>query len=93
MLEGELTGDAGLLDSLSEEAGGDVLARSASQVAVVLPGAGKGLLILARQPVTEHRPRGGFMLILTTYGLSDEEAVAVESSWTSWWERHRTTAS
>lgn len=52
--------DEQALEALVQDAGGEVLARFGSQVAVVLPDAGPGLLVAGR------------VALLTTYGLDDE---------------------
>lgn len=72
-----------------EELSGTLWARRSSQVALTVDGWGDGLLILADQPVNPHRPEGGAMLLLTTYGLDDAELAALEARWGAWWEKHR----
>jgi hypothetical protein len=72
-----------------EELSGTVWARSPSQLVLTVDGWGDGLLVLADQPVNPHRPVGGTMVLLTTYGLADSDFAALESRWGAWWEKHR----
>ena len=66
---------------------GTVWARAASQLALTVDGWGDGLLVLAEQPVTPHRPDGGAMALLTTYGQDDAGFAALTSRWNAWWEK------
>lgn len=68
-----------------EELSGSVWARSRHQLAVTVDGAGDGLLILAEQPRTEHRPDGGVMLLLTGYGLDEAAFDRIRDRWSGWW--------
>jgi hypothetical protein len=68
-----------------EELTGEVWARSARQLALTVDGFGDGLLVLAEQPVTEHRPEGGALLVLTTYGLDDAGFERMRVHWSRWW--------
>jgi hypothetical protein len=72
-----------------DELSGTVWARRSSQLALTVDGWGDGLLILADQPVNPHRPDGGAMVLITTYGLDDAQVDALESRWGAWWEKHR----
>lgn len=73
----------------AEVLSGTVWARWPSQVALTVDGWGDGLLILADQPVNPHRPDGGAMILITTYGLDDLTVSALELRWGAWWEKHR----
>jgi hypothetical protein len=66
---------------------GTVWARAANQLVLTVEGWGDGLLVLAEQPVTPHRPDGGAMALLTTYGQDDAGYAALASRWTAWWEK------
>jgi hypothetical protein len=66
---------------------GTVWARSAHQLTLTVDGWGDGLLILAEQPATPHRPDGGAMALLTTYGQDDDTHADLASRWTAWWEK------
>ena len=72
-----------------DELHGTVWARRRSQVALTVAEWGDGLLVLADQPVNPHRPHGGTMALLTTYGLDRETFDALEARWGAWWEKHR----
>lgn len=67
---------------------GTVWARGAHQVALTVDGWGDGLLVLGEQPVNPHRPDGGAMAVLTTYGLTDDAFDELTARWTAWWEKH-----
>jgi uncharacterized protein YndB with AHSA1/START domain len=72
-----------------DELHGTVWARRHSQVALTVAEWGDGLLVLADQPVNPHRPHGGTMVLLTTYGLDPDAVDALENRWGAWWEKHR----
>jgi len=59
--------------------------RTPWQFAVTMPQWGNGLLIVTDKSVTETSPDGRGMVILTTYGLSDEAFSALEGRWKAWW--------
>jgi len=67
---------------------GTVWARGERQLVLTVDGWGDGLLVLAEQPVTPHRPNGGAMVLLTTYGQGADEFEALTGRWTAWWEKH-----
>jgi hypothetical protein len=71
------------------ELSGQVWASSPYQLLLTVDQFGDGLAVLAQQPHAAHRPEGGVLAVLTTYGLDDSAFTQVESRWTSWWERHR----
>ncbi|MBC6459442.1 hypothetical protein [Actinomadura sp. HBU206391] len=75
-----------------EELSGTVWARSPGRLVLTVEGVGDGLLVLAEQPSAPHRPAGGVLVLLTTYGLDDAAFGRVEARWTSWWEAHRAPA-
>lgn len=64
-------------------------ARRSSQVALAVREWGDGLLIVADQPVGPHRPHGGTLVLLTTYGLDDDTFDALATRWGAWWNKHR----
>ncbi len=72
-----------------DELGVTVWARRPTQVALTVQEWGDGLLIVADQPVNPHRPHGGTMVLLTTYGLDDDTFDALATRWGAWWEKHR----
>lgn len=55
------------------------------QVGVAVPQWGDGLLIATDKSVTETSPDGRGMVVLTTYGMADEDFAALEGRWTAWW--------
>jgi hypothetical protein len=68
-----------------EKLSGQVWARRPNQLALTVDSYGDGLLILAEQPVVEHRPEGGAMMVLTAYGLDDPAFEQVRDGWSRWW--------
>jgi hypothetical protein len=67
---------------------GTVWARGDRQIALTVDGWGDGLLVIGEQPVNPHRPDGGAMAVLTTYGLDADALAALTARWTAWWEKH-----
>lgn len=65
---------------------GEVYAQTGRQWMFTVDGLGDGLLIIARQPAAPNRPDGRSMVLLTGYGLGEDEFAAVERRWTAWWE-------
>jgi hypothetical protein len=72
-----------------DELTGTVWARSDRQLALTVDGWGDGLLVLAEQPANPHRPGGGTMLLLTTYGLDDAAFEALVARWAAWWDKQK----
>lgn len=68
---------------------GEVYARTGRQWMFTVDGLGDGLLIIARQPAAPNRPDGRSMVLLTGYGLGEDQFAAVERRWTAWWESVR----
>jgi hypothetical protein len=66
---------------------GTVWARGPHQLVLTVDGWGDGLIVLAEQPVSPHRPNGGAMLALTTYGQDDDTYADLASAWTAWFEK------
>ena len=56
------------------------------QVGVTVPQWGDGLLIVTDKSVTDTSPDGRGMVVLTTYGLSDQEFAELEGRWRTWWD-------
>jgi hypothetical protein len=67
---------------------GTVWARAERQLVLTVDGWGDGLLVLAEQPVTAHRPHGGAMVLLTTYGQDAATFAELTARWTAWWDKH-----
>ena len=72
-----------------DELTGTVWARAPRQLVLTVDGWGNGLLVLAEQPVNPHRPAGGTMLLLTTYGLDGAAFDALGARWAAWWDKLR----
>jgi hypothetical protein len=72
-------------EAVGETLEGEVWHRSPHQLGLSVNGWGDGLLIVTDKPVNDKRPNGGGSLILTTYGLSDDEFGALETRWRGWW--------
>ncbi|MFC6083488.1 SRPBCC family protein [Sphaerisporangium aureirubrum] len=70
---------------------GEVWAVAPGQLLLTAQELGDGLAVLAQQSHTSYRPEGGVLILLTTYGLDDTAFAALETRWTSWWDRHRVT--
>jgi hypothetical protein len=71
---------------------GEAWHRSTWQVGLTVPQWGDGLLIVTDKSVKEDAPNGRGMVILTTYGLSDDAFGALERRWRDWWSAHYDTA-
>ncbi|GAA3445659.1 SRPBCC family protein [Planomonospora venezuelensis] len=71
-----------------ETLAGEVWFRSDRQLGLTVDGWGDGLLVAAQSPASPAGRGGAAMMVLTSYGLGDEEFGALESRWTAWWERH-----
>ena len=67
---------------------GRVWHRTSWQVGLTVPQWGDGLLIATDKSATDKSPDGRGMVVLTTYGLSDQEFEALESRWQTWWNEH-----
>jgi hypothetical protein len=46
---------------------------------------GDGLLVVSDLGVSPKRPHGGGSVLLTTYGLDDDEFDALQQRWAAWW--------
>lgn len=46
---------------------------------------GDGLMVVSDMGVSPKRPNGGGSVLLTTYGLDDDEFDALQQRWTAWW--------
>ncbi|HEY1180005.1 MAG TPA: SRPBCC domain-containing protein [Phytomonospora sp.] len=64
---------------------GEVWDSTDRQVFLTVAGHGDSLLVLARQPVTEFRPSGGWMILLNAYGFTDADFADLERRWSAWW--------
>jgi hypothetical protein len=68
-----------------EAIGGEVWYRSENQVGLTVDSYGKGLLVVARRPITAKSPHGGGTALISAYGLSDAALADVRAKWTAWW--------
>ena len=59
--------------------------RSANQLGVTVDAWGEGLLIVARTPPSDVKPRGAAMAVLSTYGLDETAFEDLNARWTAWW--------
>jgi hypothetical protein len=75
-----------------EHVDGQVWHRSRWQLGLTVPQWGDGLLIVTDKSATEAAPHGRGMVVLTSYGLSDDEAATLEKRWRSWWDERFPTA-
>ena len=64
---------------------GTVRLRARNQVVVTVDDWGPGLLVVGKQPVNSQRPQGGWQVVLTTYGLSEQAHADLAQRWESWW--------
>jgi hypothetical protein len=49
---------------------------------------GDGLIVVSDMGMSSKRPHGGGSVLLTTYGLDDDEFGALQQRWTTWWSDH-----
>ncbi|MDA0636652.1 SRPBCC domain-containing protein [Nonomuraea sp. MCN248] len=70
-----------------EPLAGTVWYRTDRQLGLTVDGWGDGLLVLTHTPPVAVHPEGGAMMVLTTYGQSDEEFAALEARWNAWWSQ------
>jgi hypothetical protein len=59
--------------------------RTHFQTALLVEQFGNGLIVVSDMGVSPSRPNGGGSVLITTYGLSAEQFVALETQWTAWW--------
>ena len=64
---------------------GRVWFRSENQVGVTVDQWGDGLLVLSYVGVTENKPTGAAMAVLTFYGVDDATRESVDKRWSDWW--------
>ncbi len=62
------------------------------QTALLVEQFGNGLMVVSDMGVSPKRPHGGGSVLITTYGLSDEQFAALEAQWKSWWDERYGTA-
>jgi len=67
---------------------GEAWHRSVWQIGLTVPQWGEGLLVVTDKSVKEDAPNGRGMVILTTYGLSDDAFGTLERRWRDWWTAH-----
>ncbi len=65
---------------------GTVWFRSDRQLGLTVDGWGDGLLLIGEEVHAAHRPDGGSMAILTTYGLSPDTMAGLRAEWDRWWD-------
>lgn len=68
-----------------DEWSGTVWNRTDNQVFLTVAEHDDSLLVLARQPVTDFRPDGGWMLLFNAYGFDNADFAELERRWTAWW--------
>lgn len=59
--------------------------RTHFQTALLVQQFGNGLMVVSDMGVSPKRPHGGGSVLITTYGLSEDEFSALEERWKSWW--------
>ncbi|MEV8373359.1 hypothetical protein AB0P21_11515 [Kribbella sp. NPDC056861] len=64
---------------------GQVFFRSENQVGLTVDQWGDGLLVLSHAGVSEQKPTGAAMAVLTFYGVGDEVRAGVDARWQAWW--------
>ncbi len=72
-------------DLCGETATGRVWFRSENQMGVTVDQWGDGLLVLSHVGVTEKKPTGAAMAVLTLYGVDDAARESIDKRWTDWW--------
>ena len=60
--------------------------RTHFQTALLVEQFGNGLIVVSDMGTSPKRPNGGGSVLITTYGLSDEQFAALEAQWKSWWD-------
>lgn len=83
----EPVGSSYQLDLCGEPATGTVWFRSEHQVGLTVDGWGDGLLVVSHLPVSEQKPRGAAMAILTLYGVDDATREGIDKRWQEWWTK------
>ncbi len=71
---------------IGERVAGTVWFRSDRQLGLTVDEWGDGLLIVGEEVHAAHRPDGGSMAILTTYGLAQEHLERLRTAWDRWWD-------
>lgn len=56
------------------------------QTALLVEQFGNGLMVVSDMGVSPKRPQGGGSVLITTYGLTEEEFSALEARWRGWWD-------
>ena len=84
-LRQQADGSAYRAEAAGETLEGEVWHRSPFQLGLTVKSWGDGLLIVTDKPANENRPNGGGSLILTTYGLTEDQFGALEARWRDWW--------
>lgn len=88
-LRGKWPGERVAVDLANgEHVEGEVWHHNQWQVGLTVPQWGDGLLIATDKSVTDKAPHGRGMVILTTYGMADEDFAALEERWRGWWTAH-----
>jgi hypothetical protein len=79
------TGPRYAADLVGERVAGELWFRSANQVGITVDGWGDGLLVVARTPPSDGKPRAAVMAVLSTYGLDETKFADLDTRWTTWW--------
>lgn len=72
------------IDTPVEPLAGTIWFVSERQLGLTVDGFGDGLLIAGHEHPAGHRPHGGAMVLITTYGLDDAGFDAVRARWDAW---------
>ncbi|WP_020665923.1 SRPBCC family protein [Amycolatopsis nigrescens] len=77
-----------------DEFQGELYFSSEHQRIFTVDGLGDGLLVVAHQPIAEHRPMPAGLIVLTAYDVAENRFAELEQRWRSWWEttRHQPTS-
>jgi hypothetical protein len=78
-------GDTGVVDLAGEKVTAELWYRAEHQLGLAVDAWGGGLLVVASSAPTETKPEGAAMVILSTYGLGDDELTELTDRWRAWW--------
>ncbi len=62
--------------------------RTQDQIGLVVDDYGPGLVIIADKPGDDPQSTVVSMIIVSTFGLTDDEHASVEAQWSAWWSNH-----
>ena len=67
---------------------GSLWFRTDDQIGLLVDGYGPGLVIIADKPGEDSQTTVVSMIIVSTFGLAEDEHARVEAEWAAWWSVH-----